>query len=226
MPIRRWIALGVLVVSLVAASWTPAGAAGGPSTHSVTLEWTAPGDDSLVGTAHLYDIRYSRTPITDANYNISPRVNAYLLPGPAGTKQRLTIFGLTPGIQYFFAMRSCDAAGNWSRISNIVSYYAGTLDASDGASVEAFFSSPWPNPASSLTRFTLSLPEPRWVRIEAFDLAGRRVGTIAIGEYGAGTVDLSWNLRDESGRTVRAGTYLVRGQIGENVFLRRVTVVH
>ena len=50
--------------------------------------------------------------------------------------------------------------------------------------------------------------------------------TVAMGEYAAGNFDLSWDLRDDAGHALQAGTYLVRGQLGENVFLRRVNVVH
>lgn len=220
---QRWIVLAMAVAGTLTATPPSARAA---STHSVTLEWTAPGDDGLIGTATSYDIRYSRDPINTANFLNATRLNSYLLPGPAGTPQRFTLFGLTQGIQYFFAIRTCDDAGNWSPISNVVAYSVGTLSTSDGSRGEAHFSTPWPNPARGSTRFTLSLPQPQWVRIEAFDLAGRKVRTLALGEYSGGTFDLAWNLQDDDGRLLGAGTYLVRGQIGENVFLRRVTVVH
>jgi hypothetical protein len=223
MPNQRWIVGGILVAGLVMAVCPPASAL---STHSVTLEWTAPGDDSLSGIAKTYDIRYSREPITEARFLYATRINSYLLPGPPGTLQRFTIFGLTPGIRYYFAVRTGDDNGNWSRISNVVSYDSGALDVVNVAPAEAHFSNPWPNPASNLARFTLSLPEPQWVRIEAFDLAGRVVRTLALGQYSGGTFDLVWDLRDGDGRLLRAGAYLVRGQIGEDIFLRRVTIVH
>ena len=41
----------------------------GATTDSVTLSWTAPGDDGDVGTAATYDIRYSTSPITEATWN-------------------------------------------------------------------------------------------------------------------------------------------------------------
>ncbi len=44
--------------------------ASSPSTDSsATLTWTAPGDDGTNGTATAYDIRFSTTLITDANFN-------------------------------------------------------------------------------------------------------------------------------------------------------------
>ena len=40
-------------------------AAGNPTHDSITLTWTAPGDDSDNGTASLYDIRYAASIISD-----------------------------------------------------------------------------------------------------------------------------------------------------------------
>jgi len=39
-----------------------------PTTTSITLTWTAPGDDNSIGTAASYDIRYSTSSITTSNW--------------------------------------------------------------------------------------------------------------------------------------------------------------
>ena len=41
---------------------------------SVTITWTAPGDDENIGTAASYNIRYSRSFITEANWDDSTKV--------------------------------------------------------------------------------------------------------------------------------------------------------
>ena len=51
------------------------------STHLI-LTWTAPGDDADIGTAGSYDIRYSTSPITGANW--SAATTAARRTGPAG----------------------------------------------------------------------------------------------------------------------------------------------
>ena len=86
-------------------------------------------------------------------------------------------------------------------------------------------SSARPNPASGQARFAVTLPKQDWLRVEAFDVAGRKVRTIAMGEYSAGAFDLHWDLHDDDGQALAAGTYMVRGQLGDEVFLRRVTLV-
>jgi len=87
---------------------------------SITLTWTASGDDSLVGTGSEYDLRYSLSPIGVANWRDAWLVTDMPTPAAAGTTQEMTVSGLGWWKQYFFALRVVDEAGNWSRISNIV----------------------------------------------------------------------------------------------------------
>ena len=110
-------------------------------------------------------------------------------------------------------------------MSNIA-YASASVAGVDAIVVDPQFSAPRPNPSGNRASFAVTLPRPEWLRVEAFDIAGRKVKTVAFGEYSAGTFDLVWDLRDDSGRPLDAGAYMVRGQLGENVFLRRLTVVH
>ncbi|PWB76164.1 hypothetical protein C3F09_01035 [candidate division GN15 bacterium] len=97
--------------ALQAASATPT---------SVTLTWTAPGDDSTTGTAAVYDIRYSLATITDANWSSATQVTGEPTPAAAGTVQTFDVTGLNPGTTYYLAIKAADDAGNWSGLSNIV----------------------------------------------------------------------------------------------------------
>ena len=223
MPVNRWIAaLPAAALALALVATAPANA----TTSSVILAWTAPGDDGWVGRAQAYDLRFSRYPITESNFATATRVNTSIIPGPTGTKETLTIFNLTSGVSYYFAVKTMDEVGNWSKVSN-VAYVPSGVAAVDGLGVTMLdFAAPRPNPAYGRASFAVSLPSAEWVRVEAFDVAGRKVKTVAMGEYAAGNFDLSWDLRDDLGHALQAGTYLVRGQLGENVFLRRVNVVH
>jgi FlgD Ig-like domain len=218
-----WLAF-VLLLGLLLTRDSAVRAAG--SGNSVTLKWTAPGDDGVSGRATLYELRYSRNPITSANFSMATPVNTTgLSPAYSGVKQTFTVYGFTPGITYYFALRTRDDANNWSPISNVAAFTGSAVDIGPNVPMEIGFSSPWPNPAHGSTRFQLSLPSDSWLRIEAFDVSGRMVSTIALGEFSGGTFDVRWDLRDDGGRLLGAGTYLVRGQIGDNVFLRRVTIV-
>ena len=88
--------------------------------RSVTLVWSAPGDDGPYGAAAAYACRFAETPVTEENWDAAEAVPlpADLCPGPAGARDRATVTGLAAGSAYWFAVRTRDEAGNWSGVSN------------------------------------------------------------------------------------------------------------
>jgi endonuclease/exonuclease/phosphatase family metal-dependent hydrolase len=71
-----------------------------------------------------------------------------------------------------------------------------------------------PNPFLDETAVRLSLPSSTTVIVEVYDVAGRRVATLADGPLPAGENRLSWDGRDERGRDVASGIYFCRAQVG------------
>jgi hypothetical protein len=96
-------------------------AASDAALHSVTLTWTAPGDDGTVGTAYRYDIRYSESFINESNWTSAVPISGEPLPGPAGTAEQLAVTNLAANTGYYFAMKSIDKSLNKSDLSNVVS---------------------------------------------------------------------------------------------------------
>jgi hypothetical protein len=95
--------------------------AGSPTDSSITLTWTAPGDDGSSGTASSYDVRSSLSDITNANWaGLVPIVNA---PTPlvAGSAQSVVVSGLSANTLYYFALKTADEASNLSALSSVVS---------------------------------------------------------------------------------------------------------
>jgi hypothetical protein len=88
--------------------------------QSVTLVWTAPGDDGNIGTASNYEMRYSQSPINTSNWGQATPATGLPAPQVAGTRQSVTVAGLTQGTTYYFAIRTQDDAGNWSPLSNVL----------------------------------------------------------------------------------------------------------
>jgi hypothetical protein len=82
-----------------------------------------------------------------------------------------------------------------------------------------------PNPAGTATSIRFDLPRDGTIRLEVFDLLGRRVATVAEGYYPAGRYTRSWDLRDAGGERVRPGVYVCRYASGEFRALRKVGVV-
>jgi len=71
-----------------------------------------------------------------------------------------------------------------------------------------------PNPAPGAVRFALELPAAGDVRLEVFDLAGRRVATPVVTRLPAGATTVAWNGRGDDGRALGAGVYLARLRAG------------
>jgi hypothetical protein len=99
---------------------------------SLTLTWTAPGDDVNVGTAALYDIRYSTSLITVGNWNFATQCSGEPHPQPAGSSESFTVTGLSSGTTYYFALKTADEVLNWSALSNIPSGTGTTLSGGGG----------------------------------------------------------------------------------------------
>src|SRR3972149_10938734 len=74
--------------------------AGIATTSSITLSWTAPGDDDNTGKAASYDIRYSTITIDTANWVNTATINGTPLPQPPGTTQDFIVTGLSCGTTY------------------------------------------------------------------------------------------------------------------------------
>ncbi len=98
----------------------------GDSTGSVTLAWSVPGDDGDIGQAAYYIIKYATFAITDNNWSAATTVADPPLPTDPDIQatQGHTIYGIDPGVYYYFAMKTYDEANNPSPLSNIAESYA------------------------------------------------------------------------------------------------------
>lgn len=93
----------------------------GVGTTSLSLRWTSTGDDNTTGTAASYDVRYSTSAITSANFASATAATGEPAPQVAGTVQNFNLTGLATGQIYYVAMKVSDERGNASLISNVVS---------------------------------------------------------------------------------------------------------
>jgi len=89
---------------------------------SITLNWTAPGDDGDAGTAAGYDIRYSESDITsETDWGNATQATGEPAPQVADSPEEFTITGLDASTPYYVALKAVDEAGNWSALSNVPS---------------------------------------------------------------------------------------------------------
>ncbi|GJQ63273.1 MAG: hypothetical protein SCALA702_23260 [Melioribacteraceae bacterium] len=89
------------------------------TSNSLTMAWSATGDDGMTGNASGYDIRYSTTEITDANFNDAPQAVNSILPAAPGEAESFQIDGLEIGTMYYVAVKVMDNLSNFSTISNV-----------------------------------------------------------------------------------------------------------
>ncbi|HWA51608.1 MAG TPA: fibronectin type III domain-containing protein [Patescibacteria group bacterium] len=92
----------------------------GSTNNSISLSWTAPTDVGPTTTVASYDLRYSTSTITALNWASATAVTGLPIPASPGTNQTFTVSGLNSNANYFFGIKSTDAVGNISNLSNIV----------------------------------------------------------------------------------------------------------
>ncbi len=82
-----------------------------------------------------------------------------------------------------------------------------------------------PNPFSGRTSMRMGVPNAAVVRVEIFDLSGRRVRTLAAKRFEPGYHILDWDGRLASGQHANPGVYLYRMRMGTQLSTRRLTLL-
>ncbi len=82
-----------------------------------------------------------------------------------------------------------------------------------------------PNPFRASTTISFTLPEDSEVSIGVYDLAGRKVKSLASGRRGAGGHEVPWDGTNDSGRRAASGVYFVRLESGRGSVTRTLSLV-
>ena len=83
----------------------------------------------------------------------------------------------------------------------------------------------YPNPFNPTTTIRFDVPEASDVRLEVYDLMGRRVATLVNGQMAAGRYEATWNARSDAGTAVASGIYLYRMQAGSFESVQRMVLM-
>ncbi|MGH7741549.1 MAG: choice-of-anchor V domain-containing protein [Candidatus Eiseniibacteriota bacterium] len=138
------------------------------------------------------------------------------------------------GAQNFYAIAvAADGSGDeggdeWNWYGSAVNtafpiQVSSTLDASLEAGGE-WLAPATPNPMLSQARVTFALANAGPIRLEAFDISGRKVATLAKGSYPAGTHSLVWTGIDAGGQRIADGLYFLRLRTASRELTSRVMV--
>jgi hypothetical protein len=82
-----------------------------------------------------------------------------------------------------------------------------------------------PNPVENVTNIGFNLPYSENVKIEVVNLFGNVVAELANGSFAAGSHNLSWDTRAKDGSLVPAGAYIYRMVAGDEIIVKKMTVV-
>ena len=82
-----------------------------------------------------------------------------------------------------------------------------------------------PNPFNPVTTIEYGLPQRSSVRIEIFNLLGRKVRTLVDREEAAGTYSVTWDGKSTNGQPVSTGVYFYRFQAGDYVATKKMLLL-
>jgi hypothetical protein len=85
----------------------------------VVLKWSATGDDGVVGAPATYDVRFSTSPITEANFADAEPAPFTTFPLESGEIERLRVDGLDQMTTYYFAVKAMDEWGAYGEPGNV-----------------------------------------------------------------------------------------------------------
>lgn len=136
---------------------------------SVTLRWTAPGDDNRTGTASEYRLRRrSQEPIDSRlDFERATEIPNVPAPEPAGTRQSATV-PVSQDTSYYFALVAVD------KVSNTSPRAATDRDATPVSSLRVL-TPPSPNPTRRTATIEFVVEEEQNVRADLYDVLGRRI---------------------------------------------------
>jgi len=141
--------------------------------QTVTLRWTATGDDDRSGSAQRYDLRFDTTRIeSTADFQQAQSISSPPVPSKAGQPETTVIGesdGLRPDRSYHFAVVAEDNAGNRSprTVSERKAILVKDIEIEKGSITAGA------NQSVSEIRFVLN--ETQELRVTLYDVLGRRV---------------------------------------------------
>lgn len=111
----------------------------------------------------------------------------------------------------------------WNLTSLTVDDITGGAEA-DLASVRSLLASPVPNPFNPKTTVSFDLSTAAEVRLDVYNSRGLRVARIVDGHRAAGPHAVTWNGRDQHGRNLPSGVYVLRLEAGQLVSTAKMTL--
>jgi hypothetical protein len=209
------------------------------SCTSIQFMWTAPGDDGTVGQAVAYDLRRYSDVITEGNWVNATTVASGASLASGQTQYSPVVVSGGCSTRYYYALKVRDDGYNWSPLSDVTSRIGTPCphppaqcyeEASDISSapkameLQIAGANPTTGPVGVSFGVPARLAGSRY-QLAIYDLAGRRVQTLAEGVARVGRASISWDRTSAAGSRVAAGVYYLRFNLGEQVMTRTVVAL-
>ena len=125
-------------------------------------------------------------------------------------------------------VRGRDAAGNWGNASQLTVVVNGdasvAVETTLPRTVELHQNAP--NPVQMTTSIAFALPQAARVKLDIFDIGGRKVRELASGAMSAGRHTVQWDRSDERGRIVQPGVYYTRLEVDGKSYQRKIVTLN
>lgn len=194
--------------------------------NGLELQWTAPSDSGC--TVVAYDVRYSTSAIDASNWGSATQASGEPTPSAPSVTEDFTINGLAHCTLYYLAIKAQLRSGSYSPLTTgsygrtlcdgssecVTGPMAQPATGDDGPLLVFALGQNNPNPFHDRTDIWFTVPHVEAVRIEVFDLLGRKVRTVADTRFEVGRYVMTWDHRDDSGNPVHRGIYMCRMTAG------------
>jgi hypothetical protein len=143
----------------------------------------------------------------------------------SSSEETLLVDTNAPLSALYYIVTALDVHGNQSGASNEASVSAPTgADPTPPLTVLTVLPN-HPNPFAGVTRLQVGLPHPSDVRVEIYDVVGRRVNVLDIEQAGTGWRTISIPARDGNGRTLASGVYFCRVSGSGSTVTRKMVIM-
>jgi flagellar hook assembly protein FlgD len=88
-----------------------------------------------------------------------------------------------------------------------------------------FTVSNYPNPFNPVTTIRFNLPESGNVMAKIYNIRGKEINELVNGVYNAGVYNIQWDAKDQMGRKVSSGLYIIRVQYNNRVKTQKMILM-
>jgi hypothetical protein len=170
---------------------------------------------------------FRRIGFDGANWSLEPAPGQASPQDWATGAQELVDGAVAPDGSLWYLIQGIDFAFNNGAVHRVG--WVGPADTvtavGEGERGSVALSSPRPNPMRGSSEFAWTQTTAGPVELTVHDLAGRRVATLERGASSAGAHRSVWDGRDDAGRALPAGAYVVRLSAAGQVRTRRLVLV-